>query len=374
VRLRHLYGILLVLTVMWTFLSPRVGTEDYVHRGYKWSFNGLPYEYSEYVYHDEELVEEVWSNTHQWGNPEPMAATTWSAGDFVISLSPTSVELGRRSGTEKTVSVALLSVGQFASPVTLSISGLPAGVSVIWEATVVDMAPGRFSSTSFTLKCGPSAVDGRYTATVTAEGRGITHTAQLGIVISETAPPDQYHGGLTSYLSIKASPSTVEPGGRVKLSGRLTGPSGEGVSGRSITLNSDFWMQTVSTDQSGGFSTTLTAPEGEGSYIIRATFQGDDLYSPSSISVILVVKAEGTTGIKTIYERLPGWAILLVVIFTLIIGMLILVAINKPELRPREVKPVVALPEGARLVKLCPSCGTENPLEAEYCLECGAKL
>jgi hypothetical protein len=42
--------------------------------------------------------------------------------------------------------------------------------------------------------------------------------------------------------------------------------------------------------------------------------------------------------------------------------------------RRKKAKPVVALPEGARLVKLCPSCGTENPLEAEYCLECGARL
>jgi ribosomal protein L40E len=31
-------------------------------------------------------------------------------------------------------------------------------------------------------------------------------------------------------------------------------------------------------------------------------------------------------------------------------------------------------PEGARLVKLCPTCGVENPLDAEYCMECGAKL
>jgi hypothetical protein len=48
-----------------------------------------------------------------------------------------------------------------------------------------------------------------------------------------------------------------------------------------------------------------------------------------------------------------------------------------PYIKSRKKKgviPVIALPEGARLVKLCPSCGTENPLEAEYCLECGAKL
>jgi hypothetical protein len=42
--------------------------------------------------------------------------------------------------------------------------------------------------------------------------------------------------------------------------------------------------------------------------------------------------------------------------------------------RKKAAPPVITLPEGARLVKLCPSCGTENPLEAEYCLECGTKL
>jgi ribosomal protein L40E len=39
----------------------------------------------------------------------------------------------------------------------------------------------------------------------------------------------------------------------------------------------------------------------------------------------------------------------------------------------KKAAPVIALPEGARLVKLCPSCGAENPLDAEYCHECGAK-
>jgi hypothetical protein len=40
----------------------------------------------------------------------------------------------------------------------------------------------------------------------------------------------------------------------------------------------------------------------------------------------------------------------------------------------KKVAPVIALPEGARLVKLCPSCGAENPLDAEYCHECGARF
>jgi hypothetical protein len=40
----------------------------------------------------------------------------------------------------------------------------------------------------------------------------------------------------------------------------------------------------------------------------------------------------------------------------------------------KKAAPVIALPEGARLVKLCPSCGAENPLDAEYCHECGARF
>jgi len=42
--------------------------------------------------------------------------------------------------------------------------------------------------------------------------------------------------------------------------------------------------------------------------------------------------------------------------------------------RKKAAPPVIALPEGARLVKLCPSCGAENPLDAEYCHECGARF
>ncbi|MEM3676620.1 MAG: hypothetical protein QW176_00535 [Candidatus Bathyarchaeia archaeon] len=291
--------------------------------------------------------------------------------DFGISLSPTEVELGRTTGNTKTVSIGLLSIGAFSSPVSLSISGLPQGVTASFEASTVNMAPGRFSSSSVTLTCSPSAVDGSYTATITATGGGITHTAQLGITIVEASQPDSYHPGLLSRLSISVDPSTVSPGGTVEIRGRLTGPDGEGVSGRKISLSSDFgWTATAVTGLDGGFAISLQAPSGEGRYIVSASFIGDSTYASASGRASFIVKAGG----GSIWDRFPEWVMPLAIIFTVIIGLLILVAINKPEPKPKGAEAAVAMPEGARLFKICPVCGVENLIDAEYCMECGTKL
>jgi ribosomal protein L40E len=77
----------------------------------------------------------------------------------------------------------------------------------------------------------------------------------------------------------------------------------------------------------------------------------------------------------TLTERVPlsywnEWLPLLFFIMAGIMAMAFAIFEATPYFKSKKA----ALPEGARLVKLCPSCGTENPLEAEYCLECGAKL
>jgi ribosomal protein L40E len=77
----------------------------------------------------------------------------------------------------------------------------------------------------------------------------------------------------------------------------------------------------------------------------------------------------------TLTEKVPlsywnEWLPLLFFIMAGIMAMAFAIFEATPYFKSKKA----ALPEGARLVKLCPSCGTENPLEAEYCLECGAKL
>lgn len=287
------------------------------------------------IRHTAHYVETIGETDVQVYHPLSFNKPSAEQVDFVLSLSPAGVELGKTSGSTKTVSVGLLSVGEFSSPVSLSITGLPAGVSAEFEADTVDMSPGRFSSTSLTLTAGSTAAEGSYTATITATGGGVTHTVKLGVTVVESSTPDQYHPGLFSALSLTVNPSQAPPGAQVEVSGSLTGPSGEGISGRSVYLSSNFnWSATATTDSSGRFSVSLKAPSGEGIYQIKAEFRGDDQYASSSDTATLLVK-QGEPWIppdlwgwlKGWIGGLPPWAKYVGIAFLILIGILVLAAI-----------------------------------------------
>jgi uncharacterized membrane protein len=100
-----------------------------------------------------------------------------AVADFSLAVSPNSQTVSKRSKTTYTVAISAL--GPFTSTVTLKVSGLPARSSASFNPATV---AGSGAST-LTVSPGPKARVGTYTLTVTGTGGGLTHSANVTLVI-----------------------------------------------------------------------------------------------------------------------------------------------------------------------------------------------
>src|SRR5258708_6951662 len=99
--------------------------------------------------------------------------------DFAVSASPASVSVTQGSTGTSTISTTVS--GGFNSAVSLSASGLPAGVTASFNPTSI-AAPGSGSST-LTFSATSTATTGTVNVTVTATGGGVSHTVTIALTI-----------------------------------------------------------------------------------------------------------------------------------------------------------------------------------------------
>src|SRR5215470_11040383 len=125
-----------------------------------------------------------------------------AAADFSLSASSTSLSLTQGNSASTTISTA--ATGGFNSAITLSASGLPAGVTASLSPTSI-AAPGNGSST-LTFSASSTAATGTSNVTVTATGGGVTHTTTIALTINAATAPS---------FAVSASPAslTVTHGG-----------------------------------------------------------------------------------------------------------------------------------------------------------------
>src|SRR3954465_5861452 len=102
--------------------------------------------------------------------------------DFTLTASPTTVSVVQ--GGTKTTTVSTTVSGGFNSAVSLSASGLPAGVTASFSPTSI-AAPGSGSST-LPLAASSTATTGSFTVTITGTGAGKTHTTSLVLTVTAT--------------------------------------------------------------------------------------------------------------------------------------------------------------------------------------------
>ncbi len=101
------------------------------------------------------------------------------APSFTLTLAGTMVVVAR--GGSMPLAVTTAALNEFASPITLSVSGLPKGVTASFAPASL-AAPGSGSCT-LSLKAAPSATTGSFTLTVTASGGGVTKTQTLALKV-----------------------------------------------------------------------------------------------------------------------------------------------------------------------------------------------
>ena len=112
------------------------------------------------------------------------------APDFSLSASPSSVSVAQ-SGS-KTTAISTTVSGGFNSAISLSASGLPAGVTAAFSPTSI-AAPGSGSST-LTFTASSTATTGTSTITIKATGGGISHTTTVSLTVTAGGATTQILG------------------------------------------------------------------------------------------------------------------------------------------------------------------------------------
>lgn len=182
--------------------------------------------------------------------------------DFALSASPTTVSVAQ--GGTKTTTVSTTVSGGFNSAVSLSASGLPAGVTASFSPTSI-AAPGSGSST-LTFTASSTAATGTSTITINASGGGVSHSTTVSLTVSATATPD---------FAVSASPTSVSV---------AAGSSG---------------TSTISTTVSGGFNSAVSLSASGLPTGVTAAFNPTSIAAPGSGSSTLTFTAGSTAAAGT---------------------------------------------------------------------------
>ncbi|MFN8091455.1 MAG: metallophosphoesterase [Vicinamibacteria bacterium] len=110
-----------------------------------------------------------------------------AAPDFGVSVSPAAATVVRGAGASAAVSVT--SLGGFASPVSLAVSGLPAGVTAAFSVSPVTPPADASGSSTLSLTAGAAATTGTFPVTITGTSGTTTRSATLSLTVASAAPP-----------------------------------------------------------------------------------------------------------------------------------------------------------------------------------------
>src|SRR5262249_2325168 len=114
------------------------------------------------------------------------------APDFTLSASPSALTITQGNSGSSTITVN--PTGGFTGSVTLSASGLPAGVTASFGTNPTT------STSTLTLTASSTATTGTATVTVTGTSGSLSHTTTITLTVNAPAAPD---------FSLAASPTSL---------------------------------------------------------------------------------------------------------------------------------------------------------------------
>ncbi len=224
-----------------------------------------------------------------------MLVNNWPTGSgsgLQVNLSSTSISMAQ--GGSGSVNVTLGVSGGFNSTVSLSATGLPAGVTASFTPASL-AAPGSGVS-ALSLNAGSQAVAGSYTIQVTANGGTLTENASLNVTIT---PP----AGFT--LSMATPSVTVAQGGvamdgvNVAVSGGFNNMVGLSATGLPAGVTATFTPASLAAPGSGASTLTLSAGAQAvaGNYTIQITANGGTVTQSAALNVTIGPPANFTLGL-----------------------------------------------------------------------------
>lgn len=214
---------------------------------------------------------------------QTLTLTVLPPPNLLLSASATTASI--TAGSAGTATFTMSGQNSFSAVVTLSVTGLPRGVTASFSPTTIG-PPGSGIST-LTLTAASSAAVGKATLTITASGGGLTQTKSLALTV--LAPPS-----LT--VSQSASSVSVAAGG----SGRVTFSSSPlngfrsavllSVSGLPQGVTASFSPAVIASPGSGSSALTLAVTSGtaQGNFGLTITASGGGLTKTQSLTLTIL--------------------------------------------------------------------------------------
>jgi len=119
--------------------------------------------------------------------------------DFELTASPTSLSI--QQGSSNTSTITITSLNDFNDLVSLSVSGVPSEVTVMFDPEQVTPPPNGTANSTITVSVGLAATPGSYTLTINATSGTLEHSVDIALEIIEL-PPTQHQ------LTINSDPIT----------------------------------------------------------------------------------------------------------------------------------------------------------------------
>ena len=236
------------------------------------------------------------------GSPNGQNLITAIAPGFYVSAAGSATAT---SVNPATYSVTVSPRSGFTGTVTLSVYGLPAGVTGTFNPSSINGASG---TSTLTVSASTATPLGSYILTITGAGGGLSHSTSVTLIVDfaiQVTPSSQTVGqGSTVVYSVTVPPAGGFTGNiALQVSGGLGGcfPSCPytiaGGSG-----STQLWVSTTKSTSTGTYTETITGTSGSLSQTASATTLVQPAYFSLSLSPIEqnVVKGQNTTFIVSV--------------------------------------------------------------------------
>ena len=148
--------------------------------------------------------------------------------DFNVSASPASLTLAQ--GASGTDTITLQSANTFSGAVSLSVAGLPSGVSAAFAPASVTLSSGGSGTSVLTLNAASNAATGTATLSITATAGSLTHTATVALNVTPAGNVLQNGVAVTNLSAAKGAQlnyTVAVPAGASNLVIAMSGGTGD---------------------------------------------------------------------------------------------------------------------------------------------------